>query len=211
MQSEVSPTNVATNHRVREQFRAWALIGVQSFGGGMATLALIQRSFVDDRRWIGMDEFTRMWGICQLAPGINLIAFAMLIGRRLGGGIGVAVALIGMLLPSVTITLVMTAIYSAIRGSAQVQAALKAVIPATIGIGLVTAIKIAIPLLKQGWSRGYIITIFSILTLCISGLALGLLQLPVIVILLGAGVLNGVVFTLIQSAGTSESESEVSA
>jgi len=199
MQSETPSNTAPTDKSLYEQLRAWVLIGFQSFGGGMATLALIQRSFVEDRGWIKMEEFTRMWGVCQLAPGINLIALAMLIGRKLGGGVGVAIALVGMLLPSVSITLIMTAIYSAIRGSAQVQAALRAVIPATIGIGLVTAIKIAIPLLRQGWKRGRGITLFSILTLCASGLALGLLRMPVIVILLAAGLLNGIAFSVLNT------------
>ena len=52
--------------------RAWLSIGIQSFGGGAATLYLIRRTAVERHGWLSNEEFTRDWGICQIAPGINL-------------------------------------------------------------------------------------------------------------------------------------------
>src|SRR5258708_38822999 len=84
--------------------RVWFSLGLQSFGGGTATLALIQRAVVENYRWIAADEFTRYWALCQIAPGINLFALTLLIGRKTGGAMGAAAALAGLLLPSVRIT-----------------------------------------------------------------------------------------------------------
>src|SRR5438094_7868654 len=89
--------------------RIWFGVGLHSFGGGATTLTLIRRAVVDRYGWLSEAEFTREWTLCQLAPGINLLALAILIGRRLGGARGVALALLGLLLPSVGVTIVMTA------------------------------------------------------------------------------------------------------
>lgn len=168
------------------QLRVWLGVGLQSFGGGMATLALIRRGFVEERGWITEEEFTRFWAICQLAPGINLISFAILIGRRLGGAGGIGAALVGMLLPSAAITVAMTAAYASIRDSAQVKAALRAVIPTTVGLGLATAIKMGVPLVKQARRSGTTLLAAAIGILCLSGIALGM-GAPVAAVLLGSG------------------------
>src|SRR5438552_2895855 len=54
-------------------FRIWAVIGAQSFGGGSATLYLIRRETVERQGWLTDDDFSRYWGICQIAPGINIL------------------------------------------------------------------------------------------------------------------------------------------
>jgi chromate transporter len=185
------------------QIRVWLAVGLQSFGGGMATLALIRRGFVEERGWITEEEFTRFWAICQLAPGINLISFAILIGRRLGGAGGVAAALVGMLLPSAAITVAMTAAYASIRDSAQVKAALRAVIPTTVGLGLATAIKMAVPLVKQARRSGAATLIAALSILCLSGIALGM-GAPVAAALVGSGVAGSAVFTALRVSDESE-------
>jgi len=58
----------------------WTVIGVQSFGGGSATLYLIRRVTVEQHGWLTDDDLTRYWGICQIAPGINILGLVILIG-----------------------------------------------------------------------------------------------------------------------------------
>jgi chromate transporter len=60
----------------------------------------------------------------------------VLIGYRFGGMPGVAVSLLGMLAPSVAITIAMTALYSQVRDWPQVQAALRGVTPALVGLSI---------------------------------------------------------------------------
>ena len=73
----------------------WTLIGVQSFGGGSATLYLIRRVCVEQHGWLTDDDFARYWGICQIAPGINILGLVILIGFRVSGAMGAFVSLIG--------------------------------------------------------------------------------------------------------------------
>src|SRR5579872_4807375 len=73
----------------------WLAVGVQSFGGGGTTLVLIRRAAVEQYGWLSAAEFTRQWGLCQMAPGINLLALVILLGRRVAGMRGIALGLLG--------------------------------------------------------------------------------------------------------------------
>src|SRR5438552_9179944 len=102
----------------------WTVIGVQSFGGGSATLYLIRRVSVEQHGWLTDDDLSRYWGICQIAPGINILALVILIGFRVSGAMGAFVSLIGLLLPSAAITAVMTSIYAVVRDVPVVRSAI---------------------------------------------------------------------------------------
>ena len=116
--------------------RIWLTIGATSFGGGPATLLLIQQNFVEKHRWMTPEEFAQNWAMLQFAPGINLIAVAVLIGRRLGGTAGIALSIFGMLAPAVSITIIMTAFYTRIRDLPQIAGALHGITPALVGVSL---------------------------------------------------------------------------
>lgn len=172
-----------------ELLRVWLALGLQSFGGGMATLALVRRASVEQHRWVTEAEFARFWSLVQLAPGINLLALIILIGRKTAGAKGIALALLGLLLPSVAITVLLTACYARVQHMALVREALSGIIPAIVGLGLVTAGQIARPLFlsarREGWGR----TAFAVFLLLGSGLAAWRGHWPVVVILGGAGML----------------------
>lgn len=130
--------------------RIWGTIGLQSFGGGASTLFLIQHEFMDKRDWLTQEEFNRLWSLCLMTPGINIIAVTILIGRKLGGFRGIAASLAGLLLPSAAITCLLTAGFQLVEHSRVVQAIVQGVIPATGGIMLLVGVRFAVPLLKQG-------------------------------------------------------------
>lgn len=89
-----------------------------------------------------------------MAPGINLIALTILIGRKLRGASGVLLSLTGMLLPSAGITCLLTAAFLSVQHMPAVQAMLRGVVPATAGIMLVVGIKYAQPLWKEMRAEG---------------------------------------------------------
>lgn len=170
--------------------RIWLQLGVQSFGGGMATLYMIRRAVVDQRQWLSAAEFTRDWALCQAAPGINLICMTILIGRHVAGIPGAIVAVMGLLLPSVSITIAMTALYATFRDSTLLQAALHGVVPATVGLGLLLSSSMARPLLAASRRESTGNLAVSIALLIGSALAIGIWTLPVILVLCVAGVIG---------------------
>ncbi len=133
-------------------------------------------------------EFSRNWALCQVAPGINLFGFALLIGRSLGGLKGALASLMGMMLPSAVITLALAATFGALSKHPSVEAAMRGVVPATAGLGLASTFRTGRPLALVGWDeKGWIrvATVFLVLGGMIGMLA-GLP--PVGLILAGAAV-----------------------
>jgi len=176
-------------------FRVWAAIGLQSFGGGASMTFLIQRAFIEKHKWLSMEEFAYLWNLCILTPGINLVALTVLIGKKLGGTWGIAISLVGMLLPSATITCLLTAIFIQIENVAAVQAVFRGVIPATGGILLVVGLNFALPLIRKGFKQGFFYLLVSGCVTIACALAVIFLKLSVIIVILGAAFLGTLFFS----------------
>ena len=172
---------------LKRLMQVWLLLGFQTFGGGGSTIIQIRRAVVEQEHWMTDAEFVRDWALCQIAPGINIIGLIILIGRRLGGSAGVAVSLFGLLAPSVSITLLLTMCYAHFQGVKAVQAAVKGIIPATVGLGMLTAYKMAVPLLAAGRRNGKGSFILAAFIIVCAGLATATFNLPVIAVLCLAG------------------------
>jgi chromate transporter len=68
------------------QFTAVAAkIGLLSFGGPAAQIALMQDELVDKRGWISQDDFLRTLSFCMLLPGPEAMQLATYLGWRLHG------------------------------------------------------------------------------------------------------------------------------
>ncbi len=167
---------------------AWCSIGAQSFGGGSSTLFLIRRVIVERHEWVSDDEVTHAWAICQIPPGINLLALTTLLGWRLAGVGGIIVSLGGLLLPSVTITIAVTALYRSVQQLSLVQAALRGIVPATIGLGMVMSWQLARPLLATSRGENWQSVTLSLVLLLSGGLVVSVWDIPIVVVLAGAGV-----------------------
>ncbi len=179
----------------------WFMLGLQSFGGGMATLYLIRRTAVERQGWLSPAEFTSDWALCQAAPGINLLCMTILVGWRVAGVAGAIVSLTGLLLPTVTITIVMTALYADLRRLPVVQAAIRGIVPTTVGLGFLLTYNMVRPLLMASWRESRSSLIVSLVLLIGSALLLLVSGLPVILVLCGAGAI-GALFLWYQSTQT---------
>ena len=173
-------------------FWIWAVIGAQSFGGGAATLYLIRRETVERHGWLTEDDFSRYWGICQIAPGINILGLVSLIGWRLAGAPGALLSVCGLLLPSAGITVGLTSIYAGIREVPLVRAAIAGVVPATVGLGLLLAFTMVRPLLKSARSDGRASTLVAVILLLVTTIVAARARTPVLAILWCAGAVSAV-------------------
>jgi chromate transporter len=125
---------------MRELAKIFIAVGTQSVGGGTSTLFLLRRFLVEREARISEREFTEAWALCQLSPGIHLVALAGLLGQRIAGWRGVLVAVSGMMVPAAVITATMTAAYGVIADQPLAHAALAGMAPATGGMTLGLAI-----------------------------------------------------------------------
>jgi chromate transporter len=142
-----------------------------------------------------MEEFIRLWNLCILTPGINLVALTVLIGKKLGGTWGIVVSLAGMLLPSATITCLLAAIFKQIEHVAAVQAVLRGVVPATGGIMLLVGLNFALPLIRRGYKEGILYFLASSVLIAACALAVILFKLSVIIVILCAVILGAIFFS----------------
>lgn len=126
----------ARPNRAWEQLHDWIVIGTQSVGGGASTLYLMRAILVGRRNWLTMREFVQDWTLSRLSIGNHLTALAALIGQRIGGGRGVALAVAGLLIPSGIITAILTGGFGLIRDQPAIQSALAGIAPVTIGMML---------------------------------------------------------------------------
>lgn len=125
---------------VLQQLRTWIAAGTQSVGGGASTLYLMRTSMIR-RGWLSDAEFLQEWTLSRISLGNHLTALAALIGHRLDGRRGIALALGGLLIPSALITIALTGGFELIRNDPTVVALLAGVGPATIGMMLgITAV-----------------------------------------------------------------------
>ena len=75
-------------------------IGLFTFGGGYAMIALIQKEFVAKKKWVGEEEFLDMVAIAESTPGPLAINSATYIGYKAGGVWGAAVSTLCVCIPS---------------------------------------------------------------------------------------------------------------
>lgn len=188
-------------HSLGRLLYAWLILSLQSFGGGSTTLALIQRTAIEQEEWVTESDFNRYWAICQIAPGINLLCLTILLGRRVAGYKGIFVSLFGLLLPSVTITILMAACYSRFQHQHYLKAALRGVLPACVGLGFWTSWKMLQQWLVQGKKEGTasLFVILLLMGIGTVGMAKGLGS--VLTILLTCGVVGAVSCMLLTKRG----------
>ena len=103
------------------------------------------------------------------------------------------VALLGLLVPSVSLTILITACYAQIKSRPVVQEALHGVIPAAVGLGFVTAYQMARAPLKASQQEGQGSRVLGLAILVCSGLVVALWKPPVALVLCAAAGVSAVV------------------
>ncbi len=86
-------------------------IGLFTFGGGYAMVAVIERELVERRKWISHDEFLDVVAIAESTPGPIAINSATYIGYKRCGILGSVFATLGVVLPSFIIIFTISLFY----------------------------------------------------------------------------------------------------
>jgi chromate transporter len=167
--------------------RAWLVVSTQSIGGGPSVLLLMRRLMVERYGWVTHRQFLEDYAISKMSLGINLIAFAGLIGWRVARYRGVVLSVLGLIVPAGIITLVMTAAYVGVQNEPLVRAAISGAGPAAAGLTIGTGITFARQGVRRGW-RSAIDYSYAAVAL-LAAFALGARPIAI----LGAGVLVGAI------------------
>lgn len=105
--------DAASHPSFAEAYTIWAKIGILSFGGPAAQIALMHRILVDEKKWLDERSFLNALSFCMLLPGPEAMQLATYAGWRLHGTIGGLVAGLLFVLPGALIVLILSMIYAA--------------------------------------------------------------------------------------------------
>lgn len=112
--SQINATDeVAGKPTFREAFGAFARIGILSFGGPTAQIALMHRIIVDERKWLTEQQFLNALSFCMLLPGPEAMQLATYAGWRLHGVRGGLMAGLLFVMPGALVMLALASIYTA--------------------------------------------------------------------------------------------------
>lgn len=81
-------------------FLTFTKIGVFTFGGGYAMIAMIENHCVERKKWISHDEMMNVTVIAESTPGPIAINAATFVGYKQAGFLGAVIATLGIVLPS---------------------------------------------------------------------------------------------------------------
>ncbi|MGI1671020.1 MAG: chromate efflux transporter [Neptuniibacter sp.] len=93
-----------------EVFWRFLLLGFTSFGGPAAHLGYFQKTFVEEKKWIEQDAYSRLIALSQFLPGPGSSQVGFALGLRRAGLPGGIAAFVGFTLPSFLI-LYLLAVY----------------------------------------------------------------------------------------------------
>ncbi len=182
---------------VLDLFLTFAKIGLFTFGGGYAMVAIIEDSCVRKKRWLTHDEMMDVTVIAESTPGPIAINCATYVGYKQKGLAGAVAATVGMVLPSFCIIFVISVFlddFLEIKWIAHAFAGVKA----AVGIIILDAgLKMVRKMQNKPFPRGIMICSFAAM-LVIDVLAL---RVSTIILMLIAAAVSLSVFLVRHWAG----------
>ncbi len=115
----------------REEFSYWKLfistfmISAFTVGGGFVIIPLLKSKFVDEYGWMNENESLDLVSIAQSAPGLVAANASIIMGYRMGGFRGTAVALLATILPPLVTLTIISYCYDAFASNPFVRMFLK--------------------------------------------------------------------------------------
>ena len=159
-------------------FLSFLQVGTTGFGGGLAVVAQLRTLALQKRRWFTEHEFAEGLALAQSLPGSMANNVAAYVGLRLHGWRGAAVAVAGLVLPSMLLMIVLAILYRHLRDLPDTEKLFHGLNAAVVALIAVTAWRIGRSTLSKGWQ--WYIAVFS-------GLAVIMFEATVIEVVLVSG------------------------
>jgi chromate transport protein ChrA len=159
-------------------FLSFLQVGTTGFGGGLAVVAQLRTLALQKRRWFTEHEFAEGLALAQSLPGSMANNVAAYIGLRLRGWRGAAVAVAGLILPSMLLMILLAILYRHLRYLPNTERLFHGLNAAVVALIAVTAWRMGRSTLSKSWQ--WYIAVFS-------GLAVILFEATVIEVVLVSG------------------------
>lgn len=159
-------------------FQTFGRIGILSFGGPAAQIALMHKVLVDEKSWLSEKQYLNALSFCMLLPGPEAMQLATYAGWRVRGVFGGLLAGLLFVLPGAFVILALASIY-AYFGDVPLMAALFLGVKATV---LIIVIEALLKVSKRALKR----TTHWVMA-AIAFIGIFFLSMPFPLIVLGAG------------------------
>lgn len=106
-------------------FTSTLYISSFTFGGGFVIITFMKKKFVDEYHWIEEDEMLDLAALAQSSPGAIAVNAAILVGWRMGGFAGMVTAVLGTIIPPITLLSVISFFYAAFAANPYIALVLK--------------------------------------------------------------------------------------
>ena len=173
-------------------FLSFAKIGLFTFGGGYAMIALIENACVEKKQWITHDEMMNITVIAESTPGPIAINCATDVGYKQKGFIGAVAATIGMILPSFCIIFLISLFLDHFLEITWIAHAFLGI---KIAVGILildAAIKMIQKMQKKWMPRVFMICAFIIMML----INIFSVRISTVILMLAAGVISLIIFII---------------
>lgn len=167
-------------------------IGLFTFGGGYAMIALLENEFVAKKKWIEKDEFLDLTAIAESTPGPIAINAATYIGYKRAGILGSIVSTLGVCIPSFSIIYAISLFFDAFLSLTWVRYAFKGIQVCVVYLILSAGLK----MLKQMKKTAFNIILIVTTIVCMITFSLFAVEFSTIFYILIGGALGVAVYLL---------------
>ncbi len=167
-------------------------IGLFTFGGGYAMIALLENEFVEKKKFLEKDEFLDVAAIAESTPGPIAINAATYIGYKNSGMIGSIIATLGICIPSFVIIYAISLFFDAFLSFTLVAYAFKGIQICVVYLILTAGLK----MLKQMKKTAFNMIIISITLICMIVFSLFAVKFSTIFYILISGACGVAVYLL---------------
>ena len=188
-------------------FVLFTRVAMFSWGGGPASLALMQRETTtatwtppgqtDPIPWITSDEFADAVAVGNAIPGPIAPQVSAYVGYKLAGFPGAVSAALGTVVPTTLLMLVLIVFFFRIKDSGSVKAMLQAVRPVVVGLLLWTAYDMAYNVFgakKLGWGQALALGWDKLLFVVVAFVLLTFTKVNPAIVILGTAVLGFILY-----------------
>ncbi len=158
-------------------------IGLFTFGGGYAMIALLEEEFIQRRKWLDKDEFLDMTAIAESTPGPVAINSATYLGYKLAKVPGAATATVAVCLPSFLIIYAISLFFEQFTQLTVIANAFKGIQVCVIYLIFSAGVRMLIALDKSPFATGVLAAVMLVMV----GLSLAGVSVSSILLILLSG------------------------
>ena len=167
-------------------------IGLFTFGGGYAMIALLENEFVSKKGWLDRDEFLDMVAIAESTPGPIAINAATYIGYKMLGILGSITATVAICIPSFAIIYLISLFFDAFLSFTVVSYAFRGIQVCVIWLILSAGLK----MLKQMKKTPFNIIILSAVVTCMVAFSLFSVSFSTIFYIIISGCIGLIIYLI---------------